>query len=88
LYYCSGEGAEPKLHTDCAFTCDIMPKGSDDKCAAGSCSKVNTGNYCGGDKIGGDAHTLYRCESSKPAGAHYCSNGCVTAAAGSNDYCK
>jgi len=65
-----------------------MPHGSDDKCQAGSCSAVKTGNYCGADKIKGDGHTLYRCEDSKPAGSKYCANGCVTASAGSNDYCK
>lgn len=88
LYYCSGAGAEPTLHTDCAFTCTTMPHGQDDKCEAGTCSKVTTGNYCGGDKISGDAHTLYRCESSKPAGAKYCANGCHTASSGQNDYCN
>jgi hypothetical protein len=66
-----------------------MPHGSDDKCQnSGSCASVNTGDYCGSDKIGGDVNTLYRCESSKPAGAKYCSNGCVTAPSGQNDYCK
>jgi hypothetical protein len=75
------------LATDCSFTCVTMPHGSDDKCTTGSCSSVNTGNYCGSDKIGGDKNTLYRCESGKPAGATYCSNGCYTAASGYNDYC-
>ena len=89
LYYCSGAGAAPKEHTSCSFTCETMPHGQDDKCQnSGTCSKVNTGNYCGTDKISGDAHTLYRCESSKPAGAKYCSNGCHTAASGQNDYCN
>mmetsp|Transcript_15022 Transcript_15022/g.16265 ORF Transcript_15022/g.16265 Transcript_15022/m.16265 type:complete len:295 (-) Transcript_15022:26-910(-) len=88
LYYCSGSGASPTLKTDCSFTCATMPSGQDDKCVSGSCSSVNTGNYCGGDKIGGDKNTLYRCESGKPAGAKYCSNGCYTAPSGSNDYCK
>lgn len=88
LYYCKGSGADPVLAEDCAFTCGTMTSGYDDKCVSGSCSKVNTGNYCGDDKIGGNAGFLYRCESSKPQGAKKCANGCVTAAAGSNDYCK
>jgi surface antigen len=89
LYYCSGSGASPSLSsgTDCSFTCATMPSGQDDKCTSGSCASVNTGNYCGSDKIGGDKNTLYRCESSKPAGATYCSKGCYTAASGTNDYC-
>lgn len=91
LYYCSGgAGAVPTLSTACAMTCVTMPSGSDDVCTTkGSCaSVVNTGNYCGSDKIGGDTSLLYRCESSKPAGATKCVNGCYTAAAGYNDYCK
>ncbi len=89
LYYCSGAGASPTLKTACSFTCVTMPSGYDDVCStSGTCANVNTGDYCGSDKIGGDASTLYRCESSKPAGAKKCSNGCYTAAAGYNDYCK
>lgn len=89
LYYCSGAGATPTLHEDCAFTCVTMPHGSDDQCSGGgSCSAVNTGDYCGDDKIGGAKNTLFRCESSKPAGATKCENGCHTAAAGQNDYCN
>jgi surface antigen len=88
LYYCSGEGATPSVSKDCSFTCAIMPKGQDDKCASGSCSSVVTGYYCGSDKIGGDKNTLYLCKDSKPAGAKYCANGCATAAKGSDDYCK
>jgi surface antigen len=88
LYYCSGSGAKPTLKTDCAFTCVTMPSGSDDKCTSGSCSSVNTGYYCGGDKIGGDANTLYLCQGSQPSGAKYCPNGCVTAPSGTDDHCK
>jgi hypothetical protein len=89
LYYCSGTGATPTLKTACSFTCVTMPSGYDDVCStSGTCANVNTGDYCGTDKINGDASTLYRCESSKPAGAKKCVNGCYTAAAGYNDYCK
>lgn len=88
LYYCSGSGATPTVSTKCSFTCTTMPKGSDDVCSSGSCSSVNTGYYCGTDKIGGNANTLYLCQSSSPAGAVYCSNGCYTAASGKDDYCK
>ncbi len=35
LYYCPSAGGTPSLHTNCAFTCAIMPHGSDDKCVAG-----------------------------------------------------
>lgn len=87
LYYCSAAGANPTLSTDCGFTCSIMPSGYDDKCVSGTCSNVNTGYYCGSDKIGGDKNTLYLCQNSKPAGAKHCANGCVTAASGHDDYC-
>lgn len=88
LYYCSAAGASPTLSKDCGFTCTIMPHGTDDKCGSGSCSSVKTGYYCGKDKIGGDANTLYLCKDSKPAGSKYCANGCVTASSGHDDYCK
>lgn len=44
--------------------------------------------YCGNDKIAGGADNLYLCQNSKPQGAKRCSNGCVTAAKGHDDYCK
>jgi hypothetical protein len=88
LYYCSGAGASPVLHTDCSFTCAIMPHGQDDKCVSGSCSSVNTGYYCGSDKIGGSKEVLYLCKSSKPDGSKYCDNGCHTATSGHDDYCN
>jgi len=91
LYYCSGEGAEPTLHTSCSFTCTIMPSGQDDKCdpsTSATCKNVNTGYYCGNDKISGNKNTLYLCESSKPKGAKYCANGCHTASSGHDDYCN
>lgn len=87
LYYCSAAGATPSLSKDCGFTCTIMPSGQDDKCGSGSCANVNTGYYCGSDKIGGDKNTLYLCKSSKPSGSKYCANGCVTASSGNDDYC-
>jgi len=89
LYYCSDAGAEPKLSSDCSFTCVTMPSGQDDACSSsGSCSAVNTGYYCGNDKISGNANTLYYCKSSQPSGAEYCSNGCYVAPSGQDDYCK
>lgn len=90
LYYCSGTGSSPILSSKCSFTCVTMPKGTDDKCdsSSGSCSSVNTGYYCGNDKINGDSTILYLCENSKPDGAQKCSSGCYVASSGSDDYCK
>jgi hypothetical protein len=46
------------------------------------------GLYCGGDKIGGDASTLFRCTGTgAPAVVRHCSNGCAVHA-GSDDACK
>lgn len=88
LYYCAGAGATPTVSTKCGFTCVTMPSGQDDKCStSGSCAAVNSGYYCGTDKVSGDKNTLYYCKSSTPYGATYCANGCTTAASGSNDYC-
>jgi surface antigen len=89
LYYCSGSGASPVVSTACSFTCVTMPSGQDDVCSkSGSCSAVNTGYYCGSDKINGDSSTLYYCVNSKPNGAKKCANGCHTAASGYDDYCN
>lgn len=89
LYYCSGAGASPTVSKKCSFTCVTMPSGSDDKCStSGTCANVNTGYYCGNDKINGDSNTLYLCKNSNPAGAKYCSSGCHVASSGSDDYCN
>mgnify|MGYP003386677078 FL=1 len=89
LYYCSGDGADPVLSEACAFTCVTEPSGQDDQCSKnGSCSAVNTGYYCGDDKIDGGASNLYYCVNSAPQGAKKCENGCKTAPSGQDDYCK
>ena len=89
LYYCSGSGAEAVVSEKCAFTCLTEPSGRDDQCAKnGSCAAVNTGYYCGGDKIGGNEKSLFYCKDSAPHGAVKCENGCKTAASGKDDHCK
>ena len=51
LYYCSGADLEPTIRSSCTF-CVTMPKGQNDQCStSGSCSNVNTGYYCGSDKV-------------------------------------
>ncbi len=56
------------------------------KCGA----NAKTGDYCGGDKVlNADKNTLYHCNGpGAPTSAKKCSNGCVVAAAGYDDYCK
>src|SRR5207248_690271 len=45
------------------------------------------GDYCGNDGLGLDANTLYSCTGGAVAPKQQCANGCVTAPAGTNDYC-
>ena len=86
-YHCSGAGAAPSA-VGCGFTCAAYPEGYDDVCVAGSCSGLVGGYYCGNDKIGGDANTLYKCYNGAPAGAKHCSNGCSVQPAGTDDRCN
>lgn len=53
-------------------------------------STAKTGDYCGNDKIdNGDPGTLYTCAGpGAPTKSTKCSDGCVVAPAGSDDYCK
>jgi surface antigen len=87
-YYCSKTGGSITDSTKCGVTCVTMPSGQNDQCTSnGSCKGLH-GDYCGGDKVNGDANTLYHCRDGAPKGAKYCSNGCKTAASGYDDYCK
>jgi hypothetical protein len=56
------------------------------------CLATVAGKYCGNDgMIWADPNTLYSCPGGAwmaPTSATYCSYGCITAAAGKNDYCK
>ena len=46
------------------------------------------GLYCGGDKVGGNANTLYRCNApGSPSVEEVCSNGCAVNP-GTNDACN
>lgn len=55
--------------------------------AGSSC--VVGGHYCGGDKVSGDRHTLYRCTGAgAPAVIEHCASGCVIAPPGQDDYCR
>lgn len=50
---------------------------------------VDTGHYCGGDKLYGDPQILYTCNAGGvPELNEVCENACVVAAAGSDDYCR
>lgn len=55
------------------------------------CLASDAGKYCGDDNMtGADPSTLYFCPGgawTAPTSATHCPYGCVTAAAGKNDYC-
>ena len=57
-------------------------------CVGGTCSGLGSGYYCGSDRIGGDANTLYLCNNNAPAGATHCGNGCAVMPQGTNDRCN
>lgn len=87
-YYCASTGGSITSSTKCGVTCVTMPSGQNDKCTSnGSCAGLN-GDYCGNDKVNGDASTLYHCRSGAAQGATYCSKGCHVAASGYDDYCS
>jgi hypothetical protein len=90
LYRCNGSGA-PTVVEHCAAGCSVN-SGTNDSCKAsgpsgGSC--VAGGLYCGGDKVSGDASTLYKCNggSAAPTVVAHCPAGCAVNS-GSDDSCK
>ena len=86
IYFCDGSAGLATNVTACSEACEVVP-GSNDKCVTGACTGSMVGYYCGDDGIGGDPDGLYYCEDGAVTSATQCTNGCVTAAKGSNDYC-
>jgi hypothetical protein len=58
-----------------------------DKCNPGGCANGN-GLYCGGDKVVGDANTLYQCTNGALAIVSVCANGCLVEPDGVDDKCR
>lgn len=90
LYKCTGPGA-PAVVKVCAAGCRVNP-GQNDSCAVavttsgGNCALG--GHYCGGDKVTGDAKTLYQCNGpGTPTVIKICAAGCQVNP-GSDDTCK
>ncbi|HVY46548.1 MAG TPA: hypothetical protein VHB21_11745 [Minicystis sp.] len=87
LYRCtSGDGGTVVEH--CAHGCEVNA-GADDACrpvTGGDC--VHGGFYCGGDKVNGDANTLYRCTSGHEGTVvEHCASGCAVRS-GQDDACR
>jgi hypothetical protein len=82
LYQCQSDHTAKKIEA-CTRGCAVR-EGRDDACR--TC--VVGGLYCGGDKIEGDAHTLYSCNAEGLGDVvEQCSKGCAIHA-GTNDSCK
>lgn len=86
LYRCQVAGA-PLARGVCAGGCLVRPaKG--DACAGAGGTCVDTGLYCGGDKVDGDPQSLYRCMSGTGTLVMECPNGCVIGSPGHDDACR
>jgi hypothetical protein len=85
LYECNAGGV-PLARGRCELGCIVQPA-ADDACRGGG-SCVEGGFYCGGDKVDGDPQSLYRCQNGAGVDRTECADGCVVAAAGSDDYCR
>lgn len=86
LYKCQTDGV-PIARGVCAGGCLIRPtKG--DTCAGVGGTCIDTGTYCGGDKVDGDPSSLYRCGSGVGTLVMTCPNGCVIGSPGHDDACR
>jgi hypothetical protein len=95
LYRCDGGGAI-SVQQHCSAGCSVNA-GRDDSCKSGGSPPppppsggtcVAGGLYCGGDKLSGDSHSLYRCNGpGAPTDLGHCSDGCEVIA-GHDDACR
>ena len=82
LYTCTSNGTASEVKA-CAHGCAVRP-GEDDVCRP--C--VLGGHYCGGDKVSGNAGSLYTCNSEGRGDLiKHCTKGC-SVNAGTDDSCK
>lgn len=86
LYQCNGGGV-PLARGKCLHGCVVRPT-QDDVCDAGPSKCQDGGFYCGGDKLEGDPQSLYRCSNGVGVDRMVCSEGCIVAPAGTDDYCR
>jgi hypothetical protein len=86
LYKCQTDSA-PLARGVCAGGCLIRPT-KVDTCAGVGGTCIDTGLYCGGDKLDGDPQSLYRCMSGTGTLVMACPNGCVIGSPGHDDACR
>ena len=70
----------------CVFGCLVLD--GDDACRGGGGRCIDTGFYCGGDKLDGDPQTLYRCQDGIGVDGMVCPDGCIVQAPGQDDECR
>jgi hypothetical protein len=87
LYRCHAAGV-PEARGVCAGGCLVRPAATGDTCAGVGGTCVDTGLYCGGDKVDGDPSSLYRCMSGSGTLVMECANGCVIGSPGHDDACR
>jgi hypothetical protein len=97
--YCGGNGVPGDARnlyqcTNGAITlasacvaCERMPSGTADRCKATKCP-YGDGVYCGGNTVGGNTSTLYRCTAGKLTVVSSCAKGCFRAPVGTADRCN
>ena len=88
LYRCAGHVL--RVEQACGGGCQVNPDPQDDACKpeAPPNECPNDGLYCGGDSIGGDPGTLYRCAGHRLTVEQACADGCSVQPAGVDDACK
>jgi hypothetical protein len=85
LYGCNSGGV-PLARGICDFGC--LVRDGDDACRGGGGPCVDTGFYCGGDKLDGDPQTLYRCQDGVGVDGMVCPDGCIVMPPGMDDECR
>lgn len=86
LYRCEADGP-PSARGYCNGGC-ITSLSGQDACRGVGGPCVDTGFYCGGDKLDGDPQTLYTCNDGVGTMPRVCPNRCVVAEVGRDDYCE
>lgn len=84
LYQCTA--GQISLIESCEAGCFRAPTGEPDACNT-ECP-LGDGLYCGGNHIGGQEGTLYRCEGGEITAEEQCASGCFEAPPGQPDRCN
>lgn len=91
-YHCPGNNVAPDVDQACPAGCFAAASGYPDYCKPAK-TTCGSGAWCGNDCVGGYAKTLYTFSGSTVTSVKHCQIGytnktCVTAPAGTADYCN